>query len=109
MSIFQNQVGLTPLFQNTNETPEGNSTYDVSTPPADVQFFDGYGATMDDIKRGFIEPVIKNAPEYSLDNYKSRASMTTLTDDQWRAEHEFRMKGVESKGFLNRNCTDRNR
>lgn len=76
--------------------------------PADVKHFTGFGATEEDLQRGYQVPAIRDTPAYDLDNYKDRSSQPRLsdedeggaaTDDDWA----FRRKNERARGFLTRN------
>ena len=103
------QVAITALFPTSNGVPEGNSTYTRERAPSDVKFAVGYGCTQDDAVQGFVDPGINLPASADLENYKDRWNYTGLTDEQIEDRHNFRYGDMESKGFLNRNATDRNR
>ena len=77
-------------------------------PARETRFEGGYGATEADLKRGYVEPVIRDKPNYDLSNYKDRCSVPSEPDlgpgnhmalsEDW----EFRQEGLRSKGFLTR-------
>ena len=77
-------------------------------PPSDVKFDAGYGGSEADLKRGYSEPLITNAPNYQLDSYKDRYSQPMVSDttpgnvDAMRDDFEFHNRNRESKGFLSR-------
>lgn len=75
--------------------------------PADVQTAVGFGADAADMKRGFIDPHITNAPEYDRANYVDRWSLPRTSDQDENGtpvqeDFDFRMKDRETKGFLTR-------
>lgn len=77
-------------------------------PPSDVEWYAGFGATEEDLKRGWKEPVITAGPEYQLESYKERSSRPRESDmnsgnvDALRQDFEFRNRNRESRGFLTR-------
>lgn len=75
--------------------------------PSDIKFEGGYGATEADLKCGYIEPVLRESPEYDKENYEDRFSQPKrplLNDGDFPDEKdwEFRRKDRESRGFLAR-------
>lgn len=92
---------------------ELGSPYENEMPfkdPAGLKRFDGYGATTDDLERGYCDPEIRELPDYDKKNYQDRStlpkakhdnldgSLPILDDDDWK----FRNKDVQTKGFLTR-------
>ena len=77
-------------------------------PPSDVTYMTGFGANMDDLKRGWKVPVITQNPAYQLHNYKDRSSDPKVSDvtpgnvEMTEAEWEFRNRNRRSQGFLTR-------
>lgn len=76
--------------------------------PPEVKMFTGYGASMDDLERGYCEPSITDHPAYQLDDYKHRSSQPALSDiDEGGAvttpsDFAFRRKNERARGFLTR-------
>jgi hypothetical protein len=76
--------------------------------PSGVTFMDGYGATVDDLKRGFCQPAIRAEPAYDLANYKERYSQPRLPDEDngnrqvMDNDWDFRGRQRQSRGFLTR-------
>jgi hypothetical protein len=76
--------------------------------PPGVKLFAGFGATEEDLERGFCEPRISDDPAYQLDDYKHRSSQPALSDiDEGGAaatskDYAFRRKNERSRGFLTR-------
>jgi hypothetical protein len=76
--------------------------------PPGVKMFTGYGATMEDLERGYCKPLITDDPAYQLDNYKHRSSQPSLSDiDEGGAtatsdDFAFRRKNERARGFLTR-------
>jgi hypothetical protein len=76
--------------------------------PADVVFFDGYGATQEDLKRGFCDPGMREDPAYDKENYADRSSRPKRVDENvgntgWLPKDiEFQSRNTRSKGFLTR-------
>lgn len=76
--------------------------------PADVRYMAGFGASIEDLHRGFIEPSIREDPAYDKANYKERFSLPKSADegpgnnqvmeDDW----EFRTRNRRARGFLTR-------
>lgn len=109
-------------FRAVPSTDRGNASYDdrgqfggfapSNEPypaPSDVKFETGYGATMEDMKRGYCEPSIRQSPAYDFDNYRDRGRMPKepdLGDGYTQSADEddmrFRMRGRRSSGFLQR-------
>lgn len=78
-------------------------------PPDNVRFTTGFGATMEDLRRGYVEPTIRESPPYDFDNYRDRGRLPKEPDlDDGSAgtadiqDDRFRMKGRRSSGFLPR-------
>ena len=73
-----------------------------------VQYFDGYGASMEDIKRGWSDPLITEHPAYTETNYRERysqpkeAEVIAGTIEATPSEWEFRDRQRRTKGFLTR-------
>jgi len=108
-------------FRNVPESDRGNADYSdqgllgsYSTDeerfrgPSDVRYMAGYGATSEDLDRGFVEPTIRENPAYDLSDYKSRWTQpreafddngqTDITAEHW----DFRSRNQRSRGFLTR-------
>ena len=76
--------------------------------PGDVKYMAGFGASVEDLQRGYIEPTIREDPAYDKANYQERSSLpmepdedfnnTGVMDDDW----EFRTRNRRSRGFLTR-------
>jgi hypothetical protein len=76
--------------------------------PGDVRFFDGHGASMADLERGWCEPLITEHPAYEKKNYADRSTQPKESDitpgnieampDDW----QFRDRNRRSQGFLTR-------
>ncbi len=76
--------------------------------PEGVRYFDGFGATVSDLHRGFIDPTIREDPAYDKANYQERSSLpmepdedvnnTGVMDQDW----EFRTRNRRARGFLTR-------
>lgn len=98
-------IGYSDQGQLGDWSPNGGRPYDV---PADVKFEGGFGASAEDLRRGFCEPTMRNNPAYDLDNYKERLTRPRVSetdqnanefmDDDW----EFQNRQRRSKGFLTR-------
>lgn len=73
-----------------------------------MKFFPGYGASESDVQRGFIDSGVQNKPEYDLNNYELRGSLTAVSDIDENndfatpPDYEFRKIGLRAKGFLTR-------
>jgi hypothetical protein len=75
--------------------------------PSDVKMFAGYGASEEDLQRGYCEPAIREDPAYDLDNYKDRSSQPMSSDideggDAMADDYAFRRLNERSRGFLTR-------
>jgi hypothetical protein len=75
--------------------------------PAEVRFEAGFGADVSDLKRGWAEPTITNAPAYDLDDYKSRSTVAQMSDndeggDSMADDYAFRRRNERARGFLTR-------
>jgi hypothetical protein len=76
--------------------------------PQDVRFDAGYGADVDDLERGWCEPLITESPAYQLADYKFRSTLPRQTDvnngdqEAMDDDFEFRNRNRRSKGFLTR-------
>ena len=77
-------------------------------PPPGVKWFEGYGATVEDLKRGYSEPRVTNHPAYDLANYKDRMSSPDFSDvekgdvEAVPSDIEFRGRHRQSRGLLTR-------
>lgn len=76
-------------------------------PPADVRFEAGFGADVEDLKRGYCEPNVSFSPAYQLENYKDRYSQPRVSGDVnngnqegMESDFEFRNRNRRTKGFL---------
>lgn len=87
---------------------DGHEIRKQYTTPADVKMFAGYGANEEDLKRGFIEPVITDHPKYDAANYKDRWTIPSQSDLDGGAQvsvprdYEFRSEDRVSQGLLTR-------
>lgn len=76
--------------------------------PSEVRFFDGHGASMSDLKRGWSDPLITENPAYQLANYKDRSSQPMESDvtpgnvEMMEDDFAFRNRNRKSQGFLTR-------
>ena len=76
--------------------------------PPDVRHFIGYGASAEDLNRGYARPVIREDPAYDMGNYKDRFTRpkTPDTDDNpataSNSDLEFRRRSERSRGFFTR-------
>lgn len=74
--------------------------------PADVVYFSGFGANADDLERGYIKPMVKESPQYVLENYKQKWTQYRVLDEDGDggmdlpAQLEFRNKDRETKGLF---------
>ena len=88
-----------------NYSPSEREPYQ---PPSDVRFEAGYGATEEDLHRGYCEPTIREDPAYARQNYESRWEMSKQLDGcepgdgRCMQEMEFRNRNRRSQGFLRR-------
>lgn len=108
-------------FRDVPRSDEGNRDYadrgmlgsytPTSEPyhtPRDVQLPTGYGATGEDIDRGFVRAVLREDPAYDLANYKDRLTRPRSPDEDDNAatagpgDFEFRARHERSRGFLTR-------
>lgn len=77
-------------------------------PPAEVQFFTGFGGDLEDLKRGYCDPLVTEHPAYQLSNYKDRSSQPRESDvtpgnvEAMVDDYEFRNRNRRSEGFLTR-------
>lgn len=76
--------------------------------PSDVVHFAGYGATEEDIDRGFCVPVIRQDPAYDKNNYDLRSTEPKSPNEDFgntdvlRDDWEFRRRNQRARGFLTR-------
>lgn len=110
-------------FRNVPSTDRGNDGYHDQgqlggfetndgqpfMPNPETVFFDGYGATQEDLKRGFCDPGIQEDPAYIKENYADRSSRPKVAGDEnygntgWmNKDLEFQNRNTRSKGFLTR-------
>lgn len=87
-------VGILPNYKEPEAQPFPK--------PKDVTFDAGYGATTDDLQRGYLDPNIKQLPEYDKDNYANMYGQEPRAIKEDTADFEFRNRDRESKGFLTR-------
>lgn len=125
-------LGQLPVFRSTPEpenggdfrqvpaSDRGNASYsdrgqfgsyapsrEAYAPPSDVRFEAGFGADVDDLRRGYCVPTIRESPAYDLDNYQNRATLPRYPDEDGQetlgeSAMEFRARGERSRGFLTR-------
>jgi len=95
-----NDQGMLGNFEAHDDTPR--------MPPAETKFFGGFGASDEDLKRGFCKPRITEHPAYDKVNYSSRASQPRAADEDFGNTNampndwEFQTRNNRSKGFLTR-------
>lgn len=90
-------------------------SYEGQAPkPEGIKFETGYGASEEDLQRGYCRPAIRDLPEYDRTNYLSRATVAKGegfdypslsmkgTPEKLKDKWEFQEEGRESKGFLTR-------
>lgn len=92
-------------------------TSEVQFPnPEGVKTFPGLGVDEADLVRGFVQPTIRELPEYDRVNYQDRYSQPRQPDEEdsagsvagffgdgaMKRDFEFRQKERVSKGFLTR-------
>lgn len=71
-----------------------------------VKVFSGFGADDSDLRRGWVEPVIRQDPRYDLVNHKQKWTEFRISDEDSNGgedlpnEFEFRMKDRETKGLF---------
>lgn len=76
--------------------------------PSDVKLFAGFGATEQDIERGYHNIGTRELPNYDKANYALRYSEPSMQDENFAntgvlpEDIEFRNKDRVSKGFLTR-------
>lgn len=76
--------------------------------PSDVKFFAGQGATAEDLERGWVKPVMREYPEYVLENYKRKWTQERVTDEDCDGgmdlprDLKFRQKDLVTKGLFAR-------
>lgn len=96
------------VFIDGARPTEDESGVEPYAPPADVKFEAGYGASVEDLKRGWRDPDIRDVPEYTFENYRQRGTLPKEPDldDGARTadeqDYRFRAKGMRSSGFLTR-------
>lgn len=70
--------------------------------------FTGYGADEEDLRKGFVEPIISELPVYDLANHKQKWTQPRIPDEDSNGgedlpqDIEFRMKDRETKGLFMR-------
>lgn len=92
---------------NGNETPAqaGESPFPA---PAEVKFEAGYGADIDDLKRGYLSSDIKELPKYDKVNYNDRWTRPRMPDEDAPSTEEtvnnfeFVEKSARTKGIFTR-------
>lgn len=84
--------------------------------PAGVKTFTGYGADKADLERGFVQPAIRELPNYDRANYTERFTQPKSPSESegetglsgffgvgsLQRDFEFREKERQSKGFFTR-------
>lgn len=74
--------------------------------PDEVKRFTGFGATAEDLDRGFVEPVMRERAAYDLENYKQRWTAPKSPDEDdnpataGAEDRAFRRRHERSRGFL---------
>jgi hypothetical protein len=83
--------------------------------PEGLKRFSGFGATEEDLRRGFVDPQITTNPKYDRSNYLDRWTQPKESLQQGGAhvsvpqDWEFRSKDSVSHGFLTRPRTSTER
>lgn len=76
--------------------------------PAGLVRFEGYGASADDLRRGYIGNCADADPAYDLINYKDRATQPRVADEDFENtamldnDFAFRARNRRARGFLSR-------
>lgn len=100
-----NGAGYTDRGQFGDWSANGGKPYDE---PAGIKREAGFGASVDDLRRGFCEPAMRQDPAYDFENYRSRSSDPRVSDDdqgnrQFMSDDwDFQNRNRRSKGFLTR-------
>lgn len=76
-------------------------------PPSETKWFAGFGADVDDLKRGYCDPRITDDPAFTPENYKYRSTLPKMSDideggDAMEDDYAFRRRNERSRGFLTR-------
>lgn len=95
---FVNAIVGMPLVDISDE--HENRVEKPFATPADVKMFAGEGADVEDLKRGYLKPDIRNAPEYEKVNYNGRASV--VSSENYAEDYQFRDKDRVYSGLLSR-------
>ena len=76
--------------------------------PADVKYFVGYGASEEDLRRGYCQADVNRNPAYDKANYEMRSTQPRVSSesfgntDTMPNDFEFRSRNQRSRGFLTR-------
>lgn len=76
--------------------------------PEGMVRFTGYGADEQDLRKGYVEPIIRENPVYDLANHKEKWTMPRIADEDsdggmnLPADIEFRMQDRVTKGLFMR-------
>ena len=76
--------------------------------PADVKYIAGYGASEEDLRRGYCEADVNRNPAYDKANYEMRSTQPRVSSEQFGNtdtmpnDFEFRSRNQRSRGFLTR-------
>ncbi len=76
--------------------------------PADVKYFVGYGASEEDLRRGYCQADVNRNPAYDKANYEMRSTQPKVSSEQFGNtdvmpnDFEFRSRNQRSRGFLAR-------
>jgi hypothetical protein len=76
--------------------------------PPDVRYFAGYGATEEDLRRGYCEADVGREPAYDKANYEMRSTQPRASSeafgntDSMPRDFEFRSRNQRARGFLTR-------
>lgn len=76
--------------------------------PADVKYFVGYGASEEDLRRGYCQADVNRNPAYDKANYEMRSTQPKVSSEQFGNtdtmpnDFEFRSRNQRSRGFLTR-------
>jgi len=76
--------------------------------PADVKYFAGYGASEEDLRRGYCEADVGRNPAYDKANYEMRSTQPRVSSeafgntDTMPNDFAFRSRNQRARGFLTR-------
>lgn len=107
MARNPSQSGLSAPMYGGFDAPYKSEEVASFPAPAENKFFAGEGATIGDLKTGFLDPNISENPAYEPKNYKDRLTVERSSDldedgDGVSDDYRFREKDRVTTGLFTR-------